>query len=74
MVSHSITPQSLNIIIKINGNVVKKVDEAKFLGILIDNKIKWKLDFHFITTKVSKLTGVIYRIKKQLNLNNLTLI
>ena len=39
------------------------VDHAKFLGVIIDNKINFKKHINYITGKISKHSGILYRIK-----------
>ena len=43
----------------LNGSFVSYVDHAKFLGVIIDNKINFK---NYITGKIAKHAGILYRI------------
>lgn len=63
MLSHSnmVHPPHLNI--KINNLPIDEVQEAKFLGVIIDNKLRWKPHIDDIKCKISKITGIIYKIK-----------
>lgn len=49
--------------IQIDGTMVDKVDETKFLGIIIDDQLKWKSHISHICSKVSKGIGIIWRIR-----------
>ena len=42
----------------LNGETLKEVNWAKYLGVLIDNKLIWKNKIDIIKLKVSK--GIIY--------------
>ena len=46
-----------------NGNYVKYVDHAKFLGVFVDTKLNFKEHINYITKKISKHAGILYRIK-----------
>ena len=52
----------------LNGQFVSYVDHAKFLGIVIDNKINFKNHINYITGKVAKHAGILHRIKNCLPL------
>ena len=47
----------------IHNNVITKVHSSKFLGIIIDEKLKWQ---DHINAVVSKSLGVIYKMKNAL--------
>ena len=47
----------------LNGQFVSYVDHAKFLGVVIDDKINFKNHINYITGKVAKHAGILYRIK-----------
>ena len=63
MLSHSNMTQPPRINIKINNSSIQEVQEAKFLGVIIDNKLRWKTHIQDIKCKVSKITGIVYRIR-----------
>ena len=47
----------------INGERLKEVDFAKYLGVLIDNKLKWTNQIDAINLKLSKGTGLLAKIR-----------
>lgn len=53
--------------IQINNTALNEVTDFKFLGVTIDNKLKWKEHVDIIKSKVSVLTGIIFRIRNCLN-------
>ena len=50
--------------IHINGSSIQEVDDAKFLGIIIDNKLNWIEHIRCISRKIAKGTGIIIKARK----------
>ena len=50
----------------IDNNVIAKVNSSKFLRIIVDEKLKWKVHIIAVANKVSKSLGVIYKMKNAL--------
>jgi hypothetical protein len=46
-----------------NGHVIERVTIVKYLGIFIDDTLNWHAHVDYVIGKVSKLTGILYRIK-----------
>ena len=44
----------------INGNVIEKVHKTKFLGAIIDDKLKWNDQINQFKSKLSKTISVLY--------------
>ena len=64
MISHPLmTNIAHDINIKVNNISLRQVEELKFLGVTIDNKLIWKSHIYDLCTKISKLTGVLYKIR-----------
>ena len=57
-----------------NNNVIEQVNSCNYLGIIIDNKLTWKLHIENLKSKLSKIIGVLYRIRYFLNKQSLNLI
>ena len=53
--------------IQINGSKINCVDKAKFLGVVIDNKLNWSEHTKLVTQKISKGIGVIIKARKYFN-------
>ena len=49
-------------------NPIDWVDHAKFLGIFIDNNINFKLHIAYVLGKISKNSGILYKIRDNLPL------
>ena len=63
MLSHSNMTQPHHLVIKIDNLELKQVKEANFFGVIIDNKLNWKSHIENVINKISKITGVVYRIR-----------
>ena len=50
--------------IELNGNILQNLDEGLFLGVTIDNKLKYKTHINNICTKLSKSIGIIFKLSK----------
>ena len=46
-------------------------DYAKFLGVLIDKHLTWKQHIDYIASKISKIVGLIVRLRHRVPLNTL---
>ena len=55
--------------ITLNGSFIKFVEQAKFLGVIIDAKMNFKHHINYISGKIAKHAGILYRIKHCLPLN-----
>ena len=55
----------------LNGNVVKRVTSTKFLGIIVDDQLKWKQHINYIKNKISKSIGIIYKARNYVNRHTL---
>ena len=50
----------------IENNVLEQVDNTKFLGVYIDQHLTWETHVNFITTKICKSVGLLYKAKNDL--------
>ena len=51
----------------INGNQITEVNETKFLGVIIDNKLTWCPHIMYISKKIAKGIGIILKASKVFN-------
>ena len=59
-------------IIKINGfALLEGKDYVKFLGVLIDKNLTWRPHIDHIASKISKIVGIIARLRHHVPLNTL---
>ena len=52
--------------LQIDGEAIAEVNKSKFLGVIIDNKLKWKDHISFVGRKVACGIGVIIKARKVL--------
>ena len=45
----------------------EKKDHVKYLGVLLDDKINWKYHISFISSKISRNTGIFYKLRHYLS-------
>jgi len=64
-VSSNKIPEKLNI--HINDNIIGRVKSTRFLGIIIDETLSWKMHIDMITSKLRSYTGIFYNISDYLN-------
>ena len=53
---------------------LNKVNEIKMLGVIVDSQVNFKSHISDVKHKVSKLTGVIFKVRDFLTINSLRLI
>ena len=57
--------------LKIDGEEISEVSKTKFLGVIIDNKLKWQHHIAYISSKISKGIGIIIKARKFLSTSSL---
>jgi Reverse transcriptase (RNA-dependent DNA polymerase) len=60
--------------IAIDGVPILRVNEVKFLGVMLDDKLSWKSHINLIASKLARSIGVIYRARSVLNISLLRLL
>ena len=50
-------------ILKINNIPIEQVKQFNFLGLIIDSTLKWNSHVNHIALKVSRVIGILYRLK-----------
>ena len=63
MVFHRARLKSFNPPILINGTQIQEVSSTKYLGLIIDNKLKWIDHIAHIKKKISRGIGIITRVR-----------
>ena len=43
---------------------IDRIKEAKFLGVLVDEKLNWSDHIKTLQSKMSRYIGIMYRLKK----------
>ena len=62
-----------NLLIKIDEITTERVNNAKFLGVIINSTLSWKDCITILCKKVSKNIGILNKIKANVNYDILTL-
>ena len=44
----------------INHNLIQQTDNLRYLGVYLNNKLSWKSLIEILSTKLSKICGIIY--------------
>jgi hypothetical protein len=58
--------------LKMNGEIIQRVKETKFLGVIITEKMSWENHIKMISSKIGKSAGIL--VKARTILNELTLL
>ena len=48
--------------VRLNEDVIPRVDCTKFLGVIIDEQLTWKPHIAYIQNKIAKNIGIIFRL------------
>lgn len=52
--------------VSIDGQLIKQVNYTKYLGVTIDENLNWKEHIDQTCVKLSKLNGILYRVRHNL--------
>ena len=56
----------------IQDRIISHVTSTKFLGVIIDDKLKWNLHIIYMKNKIAKSNGILYKIRNFLDRKTLT--
>ena len=62
---------SSNFCLKIDNQSISAVNETKFLGVVIDQKLTWSNHINYISAKVSKSLFILNRLVNKFNMKSL---
>jgi len=55
----------------INSNVeILRTENVKYLGLYLDEQLKWAYHVKYLTLQLARYSGIFYRIRKLVPLNN----
>ena len=54
-----------NPVVKINNRIITRVQEARFLGVIIDEKLTWSAHIKSLKSKMSRYIGIMFKIKSK---------
>ena len=56
-------PNYGTLLLTLNGSVIKRVIETKFLGVIIDDKLKWQSHTSYLNSKLKYEIGKLHKMK-----------
>ena len=69
MISSSLLHQPPPIEIYLDNILLEQVEQYKFLGVTIDSKLRWSGHVNETCTRLSKVIGVLYKIRRSLTVD-----
>ena len=66
VVTKKIIPETFNLTIRFFDSVIHPTDNCKYLGVFLDNKLTFVNHIKFINSKISRHTGILYKIRDNL--------
>ena len=57
---------SFTVALKINSYLIKRVNNCKYLGIIIDDELKWSTHIETVQQKLKRLMGILYKSRHKL--------
>ena len=52
-----------NLKLTISGSIIERVTQSKFLGLNINSNLNWKAHLSAVSTKVSRVIGLLHKLK-----------
>lgn len=65
-IQHNISP------VTIEGVMIDRVQNIKFLGVIIDENVNWNQHISFVTNKLVRMCGILFRVRNNLTPESLT--
>jgi len=51
---------------EINNSIINRVENCKYLGVIIDDQLKWSTHMESVEQKLQRLIGILYKIRYKL--------
>ena len=67
MVFHRSQIKTSDINVVMQQNTIDLVNPTKFLGLIIDDKLKWHEHIQHVKHKIARSVGILYKIRHYLN-------
>ena len=61
-------------VLTINGYEIERVNVTKFLGVMIDEKLDWKIQIATVKNKLTKCLAVLYKARISLNYDAMSML
>ena len=52
--------------LEINKSVITRAKNCKYLGVIVDDQLKWSIHIELIEQKLQRLVGILYKIRYKL--------
>jgi len=52
--------------LEINNSIINRVENCKYLGVIIDDQLKWSTHIESVEQKLQRLIGILYKIRYKL--------
>ena len=65
MVFHSDRRRVVYSVLSSNNTIIERVDTFNYLGLHISHDLKWKTYIQTMSQKLSKITGILHRLKEE---------
>ncbi len=66
--------QNFSFKIHMDGTTLDRAEDMKYLGIIIDHKLKWNKHINYILNKISRVSYMLTKIRYYIDLNSLKLL
>ena len=60
--------------LKLNNSILKKGNEVKYLGVLLDNKLDFKKHIKSVAANLTKFAGLFYKLRFKLSMKHLVVV
>ena len=60
-----------NYTITMDGNILDRTVDTKYLGVILDQKLKWNKHINYIINKITKTSYILSKIRHYVNINTL---
>ena len=70
MVFHRSRIKANDVNVVMQQNTMDRVNSTKFLGLIIDAKLKWHEHIQLVKHKIARSVGILYKIRHYLNKTN----
>ena len=69
--TQNITKINNLIAVRVDGKLIKRAKKVKYLGLMIDENMKWDEHFAYISSKIRRNLGVMKRLSNDIPLDSL---
>jgi len=64
-------PLDFDMYISINNHIISNVDNLKYLGVVLDNKLTWNTHIAHVKKQISQACGALTKLRHYLPINSL---